>query len=230
MAATADLNEIGVGVVEDGVVTDLSNRLRIEDWRKTHPAVAEEQIVRPIIIVGQPRTGTSILHDLMAQDPANRAPLSWEIERPGAGATDRDLRDRPSHRRGPGRLRPGRVDHPRLHRVPRARRTARSGGRAHLHERLPLDAVPVAVRSTDVQPLAAARGRHGAGLPMAPAFPAAPAVRAQGRALAAQVARPPLVASRVDRGVSRRDRDPEPPRSAQGDRVDQRCSAQACAR
>jgi hypothetical protein len=82
LEATAKLNEIGVGVVEDGVVNDLSNRLRIEEWRRNHPAVADEQITRPIIIVGQPRTGTSILHDLMAQDPANRAPLSWEIERP----------------------------------------------------------------------------------------------------------------------------------------------------
>jgi hypothetical protein len=82
VAATAKLNEIGVGVVEDGVVTDLSNRLRIEDWRKTHPEVAANEVLRPIIIVGQPRTGTTILHDLMAQDPANRAPLSWELERP----------------------------------------------------------------------------------------------------------------------------------------------------
>ena len=82
LAATAKLNEIGVGVAEGGVVTDLSNRLRIEDWRRTHPSVADEEIVRPIIIVGQPRTGTTILFDLMAQDPANRAPLSWEIERP----------------------------------------------------------------------------------------------------------------------------------------------------
>ena len=82
LEASAKLNDIGVGVVEDGIVKDLSNRLQIEEWRKTHPAVAEEQIVRPIIIVGQPRTGTSILHDLMAQDPANRAPLSWEVERP----------------------------------------------------------------------------------------------------------------------------------------------------
>jgi hypothetical protein len=32
--------------------------------------------------VGQPRTGTTILLDLMAQDPASRAPLSWEVERP----------------------------------------------------------------------------------------------------------------------------------------------------
>lgn len=78
----AQLNEIGVGVAEDGVVADLANRLRIEAWRKNHPAVAEQEITQPIIIVGQPRTGTTILLDLMAQDPANRAPLSWEVERP----------------------------------------------------------------------------------------------------------------------------------------------------
>jgi len=82
LAETAELNEIGVGVAEDGIVTDLSNRLRIEDWRTRHPEVAAQEIRRPIVIVGQPRTGTTILHDLMAQDPANRAPLSWEIERP----------------------------------------------------------------------------------------------------------------------------------------------------
>ncbi|MCW2755115.1 MAG: hypothetical protein JWQ32_2526 [Marmoricola sp.] len=82
LAESAQLNEIGVGVAEDGVVGDLANRLRIEAWRKTHPAVAEQEIRRPIVIVGQPRTGTTILLDLMAQDPANRAPLSWEVERP----------------------------------------------------------------------------------------------------------------------------------------------------
>lgn len=82
LADSARLNEIGVGVAEIGVVTDLANRLRIEDWRKSHPVVADQEIVRPIVIVGQPRTGTTILHDLLAQDPANRAPLSWEIERP----------------------------------------------------------------------------------------------------------------------------------------------------
>jgi len=82
LATTANLNEIGVGVADAGIVGDLSNRLLIEDWRTTHPAVARQEVVRPIVIVGQPRTGTTILYDLMAQDPANRAPLSWEVERP----------------------------------------------------------------------------------------------------------------------------------------------------
>ena len=82
LRATARLNDVGVTVAGDGVVQDLTNRLRIEQWRMDHPDVAQQQIVRPIVIVGQPRTGTSILHDLLSQDPANRAPLSWEVERP----------------------------------------------------------------------------------------------------------------------------------------------------
>jgi hypothetical protein len=79
---TAQLNELGLSVAADGIVSDLSTRLRLIQWRKDHPAVAEQEITAPIIIVGLPRTGTSILHDLMAQDPAMRAPLSWEVERP----------------------------------------------------------------------------------------------------------------------------------------------------
>jgi len=32
--------------------------------------------------VGQPRTGTTILYDLLAQDPAFRPPLTWEVDMP----------------------------------------------------------------------------------------------------------------------------------------------------
>lgn len=82
LVATARLNEVGMTVAADGVANDLSNRLRIEQWRKDHPGVGRQAIVRPVVVVGQPRTGTSVVHDLLACDPANRAPLSWEVERP----------------------------------------------------------------------------------------------------------------------------------------------------
>jgi hypothetical protein len=39
-------------------------------------------VTPPIVIVGQGRTGTTILHDLLAQDPATRVPLTWEVDRP----------------------------------------------------------------------------------------------------------------------------------------------------
>ena len=41
-----------------------------------------EPISRPIFIVGQPRTGTTILFDLLAQDPQLRPPLTWEVDNP----------------------------------------------------------------------------------------------------------------------------------------------------
>jgi Sulfotransferase family len=78
----ARLNDLGVEIAALDVVRALKNRLQIVEWRKAHPAVATEQIDRPIFIVGQPRTGTTILFDLLAQDPALRPPLTWEVDAP----------------------------------------------------------------------------------------------------------------------------------------------------
>lgn len=78
----AQLNDIGVEVAAGDVVGHLANRLRITAWRAAHPTVADLPVVRPIVIVGQPRTGTTILYDLLALDPELRAPLTWEIDRP----------------------------------------------------------------------------------------------------------------------------------------------------
>ena len=78
----ARLNELGRTIVEGEMVAYLTTRLRILDWRRGHPEVADGAIRRPIVIVGQPRTGTTILYDLLAQDPSNRAPLTWEVDQP----------------------------------------------------------------------------------------------------------------------------------------------------
>jgi len=78
----ARLHELGVEIVNDEVTGYLTNRLAINAWRRDHPEVAEGAIVAPIVIVGQPRTGTTILYDLLAQDPGLRAPLTWEVDRP----------------------------------------------------------------------------------------------------------------------------------------------------
>jgi hypothetical protein len=82
LSAEARLNAIGVAMVERDVVGYLSNRLCINEWRDQHPKVAEGSIDAPIVIVGQARTGTTILYDLLAQDPSTRAPLTWEVDQP----------------------------------------------------------------------------------------------------------------------------------------------------
>ncbi len=78
----ARLNDIGLEIAVGDLTSALTNRLTINAWRRDHPEVAESTVTRPIIIVGQPRTGTTILYDLLAQDPGLRAPLTWEVDRP----------------------------------------------------------------------------------------------------------------------------------------------------
>jgi hypothetical protein len=78
----ARLHELGEQVVAGEIVDYLSTRLGLLEWRKQHPEVTEADVVPPIVIVGQARTGTTILHDLLAQDPTNRVPLTWEVDRP----------------------------------------------------------------------------------------------------------------------------------------------------
>ena len=82
LVGEARLNDLGVEIVLSEIVGYLTRRLGITAWRKQHPALTTKPITRPIVIIGQPRTGTTILYDLLAQDPQLRAPLSWEVDRP----------------------------------------------------------------------------------------------------------------------------------------------------
>jgi hypothetical protein len=78
----AELTLLGRLMVQGYTVDNLVNRLRLVDWRKQHPEIERETIIAPLFIVGLPRTGTTILHALLEQDPANRSPLAWEVQFP----------------------------------------------------------------------------------------------------------------------------------------------------
>lgn len=78
----AQLTAIGRNIARTGVLNLLIRRLQITEYRRQHPAVAEQSIRQPLFIVGMPRTGTTILYELLAQDPSHRFPISWEVEHP----------------------------------------------------------------------------------------------------------------------------------------------------
>jgi len=78
----AQLNLIGRILARGDILNLLENRLRMADARKRHPEIGEAQIRQPIFITGLPRTGTSILHELLAQDRKHRVPLTWEVRYP----------------------------------------------------------------------------------------------------------------------------------------------------
>ncbi len=73
------LNDVGRYIAEERILLHVKNRLEYVRDRERHPEIAQVDVVRPVFIVGLPRTGTTILHDILNQDPANRAPLTWEL-------------------------------------------------------------------------------------------------------------------------------------------------------
>lgn len=74
----ASLTLLGRIAARQDLLRLLSNRLRMQEDRRRHPEIGAEQVRQPIFVTGLPRTGTTLLHGLLAQDPAHRAPLNWE--------------------------------------------------------------------------------------------------------------------------------------------------------
>ncbi|HTU38500.1 MAG TPA: sulfotransferase [Acidimicrobiales bacterium] len=78
----AELTAFGRILIAKMLSSALSNRIELHRWSLDHPAVRDERIDSPWIIVGLPRTGTSLLSNLLGLDPVARPLLQWEASRP----------------------------------------------------------------------------------------------------------------------------------------------------
>lgn len=76
------LDAIGRFTQIQQIKNTLRRRVAIRQSLQEHPAVAETPIKRPVFIIGFPRTGTTMLYNLLAQDPAFKAPMFWEMIAP----------------------------------------------------------------------------------------------------------------------------------------------------
>jgi hypothetical protein len=96
LEAEARLTLLGRVVARQDLIGLLTTRLQLTADRKRHPAIADERVAPPFFIIGLPRTGTTLLHHLIAQDPASRAPQTWEVMAPSPpperGSYDTDPR------------------------------------------------------------------------------------------------------------------------------------------
>jgi hypothetical protein len=87
----AKLTTLGRITVREYLVSLLDNLLRMEAERAANPHIEQQQITAPVFIIGLPRTGTTHLHNMISADPANRAPLTWEVMYPAAARTAADV-------------------------------------------------------------------------------------------------------------------------------------------
>ena len=95
----AELNPAGRLGQQERIVGLLVNRLRTEECVRRHPEILAERIGAPIVIVGLARTGTTMLHRMLASDPRLHALLWYESRQPApppdlpAGAPDPRIAD-----------------------------------------------------------------------------------------------------------------------------------------
>ena len=79
MDTEANLNLLGRLYTRAELVLFLEGRLHVENAYKLHPEIDEQQIVKPLLVTGQGRSGTTWMHNLLAADPTNRTPMTWEV-------------------------------------------------------------------------------------------------------------------------------------------------------
>jgi hypothetical protein len=82
LESEAQLSWLGRTIARREMLRVLRARLGLVAARRTHPEIARVDVHQPIVVVGLPRTGSTILHDILAPDPAHRAPLTWECNEP----------------------------------------------------------------------------------------------------------------------------------------------------
>jgi hypothetical protein len=78
----ADLHIVGRWRVREVILRSLENRIRLTACLGDDPSIEAGRIETPLVVSGSPRAGTSIMHELLAQDPGHRAPMAWEYWSP----------------------------------------------------------------------------------------------------------------------------------------------------
>jgi hypothetical protein len=89
------VNPGGRDYVYGQFIAAMWNRLRIVDYVKQHPEVAQERVERPLVVLGLPRSGTSLASYLLDQDSGRRSLLTWEAEDSVPPSTPDTLRTDP---------------------------------------------------------------------------------------------------------------------------------------
>jgi hypothetical protein len=78
----ADLSPLGVELTRRRLTALLGDRLRLRALQREHPEVLDVEVRVAAEICGLPRTGSTLLHRLLAASPQLSAALSWEVAYP----------------------------------------------------------------------------------------------------------------------------------------------------
>lgn len=78
----ARLSVLGRWVTRRFLLRLLVVRAQVVAYVANDPGICSEVVHRPVVVTGAPRTGTTLLHALLAEDPRHRVPEGWELLHP----------------------------------------------------------------------------------------------------------------------------------------------------
>ena len=197
LRSEARLTALGRLIAREEILTPLVNRLRLVDYHRRYPEIGDAPITAPVFIIGMGRSGTTVLHELLALDPQFRVTQTWEVDHPlpppetASYATDPRIDEVQKQLERTDLVLP---DFKKIHR---------------LGARLPQECVRFTTGEflslifwTNIQrafllPLAEGRGGYASRLPLSPKIPAVVAVEAPAQSLGIEVSRAPVVPRRT---------------------------------
>jgi hypothetical protein len=78
----ARLTPMGHVILRETLVRCVANRLRLRALKRRHPEVFQRPLRPPIVIVGPPRSGTTLLSRLLTAAPGARGIPAWQVAEP----------------------------------------------------------------------------------------------------------------------------------------------------
>ncbi len=76
------LTPAGILMIRGYLIRLATDQISQQDWIRRHPEILQEEVGRPLVVLGMPRTGTSFLYSLLARHPGFRPVMFWETLRP----------------------------------------------------------------------------------------------------------------------------------------------------
>jgi len=87
----ARLTSQGLEMKRETLVSAMAIRMQVEDWLSRHPELLERPIEKPMFVFGLPRSGTTLMVNLLAADPSRRFFHNWEWGAPMPPAYPEEL-------------------------------------------------------------------------------------------------------------------------------------------
>ena len=78
----ARLSPLGRVIAQQEILMALTSRQQLFDYHRRFPEIGRGAISEPVFIIGQGRSGTTIMHELFNLDEHLRIPRTWEVDHP----------------------------------------------------------------------------------------------------------------------------------------------------